>query len=191
MDPATQKPWDEWCDARIANAIAEDRKKLFETLSETDEIIIKRTADALDKIRDDIKALEDRPPLFSAPDKKLATAMTRVGDEMHEQREAIEALRAATGKNAEKTDVAVLRRQLDRKISELETRNEVLQKNLRDTHTMIFGLRNLLDHLHGLVARLARSLDADDALLPVDRMHLPEERKSADVLNIADLRSVG
>jgi recombinational DNA repair protein RecR len=118
--------------------------------------------------------------------------MARVGDELHAQREAIEALRADADKHAEKTDIDALRHRFIAKIAELELANEQTAENVRAINTAVFHLSNSLEKMHSLLARVASALDCEHVLTAVDKHHLPEgEQKSATVLSIADLRSVG
>jgi hypothetical protein len=132
-------------------------------------------------LRRAVRELQNQPPLFAASDKKLNATMSRVGDELHAQREAIEALRADADKYAEKTDIDALRHRFIAKIAELELAHETTAENVRGLSSGIHNLANSVDRAYTLLAKLASALDCEHVLDAVDRHHLPEgEQKSAE-----------
>jgi chromosome segregation ATPase len=188
MDPETQVAWDAWANGLIENRIVRLRDALGDALGETTKELLQRQDDAVATLR---REMRDSPPLFAAPDKKLAVAMTRVGEELHAIREGIEAARAGEAKREARTKhtadtVAGLRRQ----IAELTERNESTEKNLHGINTMVFNLSNSLRNTHALLTRMAAALDCD-VLTPLDK-HIggfaAEEKPSGVVLRLADLR---
>jgi hypothetical protein len=188
MSPEESASWNVWAreiaDQAVAEAIGMERA----ARRECDKAILDN---AVAPLRRDLNELRNSPPLFSAPDKKLNVTMSRVGDELHAQREAIEALRADADNRVEKTDIDALRHRLVAKIAELELANENTEKNVRAINTAVFNLANSVERVHTLLAKLAIALDAEHVLNAVDRHHLPAEQEkptNGGPLQLADLR---
>jgi hypothetical protein len=179
---STTQSWVDYIDERVGIT----RDAVGDLLAE----VRHRHADDIDHLRREMTELRNSPPLFSAPDKKLSAAMTRVGAELSEIRESVEASRGDIAERVRRADLTVLRRQLCAKLDAVEEANELIVKNMRGLNDMIFNLGNSLERVHALVARLALVVDAESALMPVDRNHLPAEEKkpAAVVLSLQDLR---
>jgi hypothetical protein len=82
MSDALTNEWQRYIEERIECRATITREGLGEALNEI-----------CTGLRKEIAVLRDSPPLFSAPDKALAKVMTRLGAELHGQREAIDTLR--------------------------------------------------------------------------------------------------
>jgi hypothetical protein len=110
MDSETQAAWDAWADARIEARAARTADAVGDALGMV----------ARDLRREIAVVREAPPPLFAAPDKALSKAMTRVGTELHEQKEAIAALRADVARCAPRKDITDWRCQTYAEIRELQ-----------------------------------------------------------------------
>jgi hypothetical protein len=151
--------------------------------------------DFVRELDDKITAVRDAPPpLIAPPDRKLALALAlqRVGEEMHAQREAIEALRGDVTERAERTDIALARHELGAQITQLEERAATIEKNTQSVISMIASTCTAIRRLHGLVVRVADATGNGDVLNLVDREHLPREQEDDqeddNVISLLDLR---
>jgi chromosome segregation ATPase len=184
MNADEQAKWDAWCDGRIETRVGMTREAIADVFETR-----KQHADDVAALRREISELRNSPPLFSAPDKKLASAMVRVGEELHAIREGIEAARGAVGECAKRSDLGGVRQRLESRIAELEECSERTEKNSRAAISMVFNVSNALERVHALLARLAVATDNEHVLTAVDKLHLPDEEKPfATVLSLADLR---
>jgi hypothetical protein len=184
LSPEVQARWDAWLEHRIVQL----RDAVGDALGETRKEIRKQHDDDMAKLRQEMR---DSPPLFSAPDRRLAAAMTRVGEELHAQKEGIDALRATATEYVKRADLGGIRLRLERRIGELERQNESIEKNLHSAIGSIFNLSTKLERMHELLARFAAAADCENVLNAVDRSKLPqaeEQQKSADILRLEDLR---
>jgi uncharacterized coiled-coil protein SlyX len=188
MDAEQQQKWDAWCDARISRRLETTRAAIADVFNET------RDAhdQAIAVLRREITELRNSPPLFSAPDKALSSAMVRLGGELHAQKEGIDALRAATAECARRGDLGGVRLRLENRIAELEERGASIEKNLHAANGAIFNVSNALERVHALLARLAVASDCEHILTPIDKNLLPadEQRQPAAgvVISLPDLR---
>jgi hypothetical protein len=187
MDAEQQQKWDQWCTGHVENRVAILRDGLADALGRFQ----KQNDDANAALRREIAAVRDAPPpLIAPPDRRLASALQRVGEELHAIREGVEAARGDVAERVKRTDLGVLRQRLENRIAELEERNETAEKNSRAAISMAFNLSNSLERVHALLARLAVATDNEHALTAVDKLHLADEEKKspAVVLSLADLR---
>jgi hypothetical protein len=192
MDPAVQERWDRWADGRIAAAWRNSYCEVVgEALGETRKEIRKQHDDDIAALRREITELRNSPPpLIAPPDRRLASALQKVGEELHAIREGVEAARGDVAERVKRTDLGVLRQRLENRIAELEERNETAEKNSRAAISMVFNVSNALERVHALLARLAVATDNEHVLTAVDKLHLADEEKpsAATVLSLADLR---
>jgi hypothetical protein len=156
----------------------------------------KQHADDVAALRREIAAVRDAPPpLIAPPDRRLASALQKCGEELAGLKDGVEALRDGEAKREIRTKatadaVAELRKQL----AELEERGEsnaaATEKNLHAASRAIFNLSNSLERVHALLARLAVATDNEHVLTAVDKLHLPadEQQPSAVVLSLENLR---
>jgi hypothetical protein len=120
LSPEVQARWDVWLEHRVVQL----RDAVGDALGETRKEIRKQHDDDMAKLRQEMR---DSPPLFSAPDRRLAAAMTRVGEELHAQKEGINALRATATEYVKRVDLGGIRLRLERRIGELERQNESIE----------------------------------------------------------------
>jgi uncharacterized coiled-coil protein SlyX len=188
MDNVEQEKWDRWAEAHIRIALERERDVFVDVFNG----FRNQTDNAVTALRREIAELRSSPPLFATPDRKLNDTMVRVGEEIHAQKEGIDALRAATAECAKRSDLGGVRQRLESRIAELEVRGASVEKNLHALNGMIFNLTTTLKHMHALLARFAVATDCEHVLTLVDKNLLPpDEQKQpppAVVISLPDLR---
>jgi hypothetical protein len=72
MDAEQQQKWDQWCDARVETRVVQLRDSLADALGAT----MKEFDAKIAQVRD------VPPPLIAPPDRRLASALQKVGEEL-------------------------------------------------------------------------------------------------------------
>jgi septal ring factor EnvC (AmiA/AmiB activator) len=187
MDATEQAKWDRWCDARVENRVGVMREALADVFNEVrnDVAVLRR----------EIVAVRDAPPpLIAPPDRRLAAALMKVGEELAEVREKVTAMHSDQGaRDGALTQMRQQLKSLKQEIAEREERGArtaaATEKNLHAIVQMIANTGSALERLHCLVARVAVASENVGALRAVDEHKLAnEEKPSATVLSLADLR---
>jgi hypothetical protein len=127
MDADTQKKWDEWCCGHIEKAWEHHHMNV---VAQALGITRKEIRDDVATLRREIAAVRDAPaPLIAPPDRRLASALQKVGEELQGLKEGVEATRGDAAERVKRSDLRVLRQRLENRIAELEERNETAGAN--------------------------------------------------------------